>query len=131
MDRSPRDGGSRPNPWQQKRGGGSSAPGAGGGSKKGSAKKHGGSKTSGNTKNNHVDEKHSLTKFEEARSKMEQAVKKHFVSDYQSSDEEDDIQVDPIVGKSDFGNFFTTLVSAFSCMSSYLVTYYYYVENFT
>ncbi|XP_034255389.1 NF-X1-type zinc finger protein NFXL1 [Thrips palmi] len=100
MERAPRDGGSRPNPWHQKRGGGAAAPGGGGGggSKRGPSKKQGGSKNSGNLQTNRVEEKSSIAKFEEARLKMEQAAKKHFVSDYQSSDEEDDVQIDPIVG---------------------------------
>jgi len=119
MERAPRDGGSRPNPWQQKRGGGSTA--GGGGTKRGPAKKHGDSKNSGSSKNNHVQENSSIAKFEEARSKMEQAIKKHFVSDYQSSDEEDDIQVDPIVGESSVKNISDTLALALFLFSSNVI----------
>lgn len=96
MERGQRDGGSRPNPWHQKRGG-KAASGDGSDSKRGSGKRQSGGKRGEASHSTYI--KTSEAKFEEAKSKMEEAVKKHMVAEYESSDEEEDIQVDPILGK--------------------------------
>ncbi|KAK3912840.1 NF-X1-type zinc finger protein NFXL1 [Frankliniella fusca] len=109
MERRQKDSSNRPNPWHQKRGGIGVGDGRGG-SSSGSSKNGGGkgstSKRSGpgravaspSLDGGQNFESKSNSKFDEARLKMEAAVKKHMVQNYESSDEEDDIQVDPIVG---------------------------------
>lgn len=102
MDRKQKDGSNRPNPWHQKR----SSSGEGRGSTAGgsSLARNGGGKGSskrgapGRPGSSQSHETKSISKFDEARLKMEEAVKKHMVHEYESSDEEEDVQVDPIVG---------------------------------
>lgn len=105
MERGRKDGGDRPNAWHQKRGGSGGRGNGGGGfnsthSSRGAAtKKHGSTNKRQEGETVNTAQFNSIAKFEAAKSKLEEAVKKHMIADYESSDDEDDVQVDPILGK--------------------------------
>lgn len=104
MDRGRKDGGDRPNAWHQKRGGGGGRGSGGGGfnsaySSRGAARKHGSMNKREEGETVKTAQLNSIAKFEAAKSKLEEAVKKHMIADYESSDDEDAVQVDPILGK--------------------------------
>ena len=90
-------GGNRSNPWHQKRGGGSG--GGGFNASHSNRKKHGSAINKGVDETADTKKLNSTAKFEAAKLKMEEAVKRNMVEDYDSSDDEDDVLVDPILGK--------------------------------